>query len=285
MWADSTPTAPCSLAPTPGEPPAASCSSHAVWQSSVTPFLFGACLACAPTGPQCPCSSTRAWATSSASAVGGASQPQPSDPLEREARLSNLFSLPRALPRRPHTHPVLNYGAVTNGMPVESYQKAGVSRIANRSFCWAVAGNVLSHTGLASIEYGVGHLRTPVLLVLGHYGCGAVTAVVKHQKVRDAATWGALCQATFNRAETSGWSVVCCGQVDGAIPHLLSLIEPARTQAAEAHPNCADEDLLPRVVESNIWLSVEHIISNSSTVRSVPTRPLACRCIGVWLRP
>lgn len=60
-----------------------------------------------------------------------------------------------------------------------------------------MAGNVLSHTGLASIEYGVGHLRTPVLLVLGHYGCGAVTAVVKHQKVRGCRHMGGTVPGPF----------------------------------------------------------------------------------------
>ena len=38
------------------------------------------------------------------------------------------------------------------------------------------AGNVLDKVGLGSVEYGVGHLHTPLLIVLGHEKCGAVTA-------------------------------------------------------------------------------------------------------------
>lgn len=38
------------------------------------------------------------------------------------------------------------------------------------------AGNVLDKVGLGSVEYGVGHLHTPLLVVLGHEKCGAVTA-------------------------------------------------------------------------------------------------------------
>jgi carbonic anhydrase len=38
------------------------------------------------------------------------------------------------------------------------------------------AGNVLDRIGLGSVEYGVGHLHTPLLIVLGHEKCGAVTA-------------------------------------------------------------------------------------------------------------
>ncbi|MCP4647551.1 MAG: carbonic anhydrase [bacterium] len=38
------------------------------------------------------------------------------------------------------------------------------------------AGNVVDSIALGSIEYGVEHLHTPVLMVLGHTKCGAVTA-------------------------------------------------------------------------------------------------------------
>lgn len=38
------------------------------------------------------------------------------------------------------------------------------------------AGNILDAVGLGSVEYGVEHLHTPILMVLGHSRCGAVTA-------------------------------------------------------------------------------------------------------------
>ncbi len=38
------------------------------------------------------------------------------------------------------------------------------------------AGNVVDEIGLGSIEYGVDHLHTPLLVVLSHTKCGAVTA-------------------------------------------------------------------------------------------------------------
>ncbi len=38
------------------------------------------------------------------------------------------------------------------------------------------AGNVVGPIGLGSVEYGVEHLKTPILMVLGHSKCGAVTA-------------------------------------------------------------------------------------------------------------
>jgi carbonic anhydrase len=38
------------------------------------------------------------------------------------------------------------------------------------------AGNVVDKVGIGSVEYAVGHLHTPLLVVLGHEKCGAVKA-------------------------------------------------------------------------------------------------------------
>lgn len=45
-------------------------------------------------------------------------------------------------------------------------------------FVIRVAGNVANTSSIASIEYAVAHLGTPVIVVLGHQSCGAVTAAV-----------------------------------------------------------------------------------------------------------
>ncbi|MFT0860115.1 carbonic anhydrase [Ancylobacter sp. G4_0304] len=46
-------------------------------------------------------------------------------------------------------------------------------------FVVRVAGNTVDQTALGSIEYGVAVLGAPLVLVLGHSGCGAVEAAVK----------------------------------------------------------------------------------------------------------
>ncbi|MDA8169881.1 MAG: carbonic anhydrase [Nitrospiraceae bacterium] len=43
-------------------------------------------------------------------------------------------------------------------------------------FVVRTAGNVVDKIALGSLEYGVEHLHTPVLVILGHQSCGAVTA-------------------------------------------------------------------------------------------------------------
>lgn len=45
-------------------------------------------------------------------------------------------------------------------------------------FITRVAGNIIDKSTLGSIEYGVGHLKTQVVVVLGHEGCGAVKAAL-----------------------------------------------------------------------------------------------------------
>lgn len=46
-------------------------------------------------------------------------------------------------------------------------------------FVVRVAGNFVNDDGLASIEYAVKFLGTPLIMVLGHSGCGAVGAAIK----------------------------------------------------------------------------------------------------------
>lgn len=46
-------------------------------------------------------------------------------------------------------------------------------------FVIRVAGNVITPVELGSIEYAVEHLKVPLVMVLGHEQCGAVTATVE----------------------------------------------------------------------------------------------------------
>jgi len=45
-------------------------------------------------------------------------------------------------------------------------------------FVVRTAGHVLSDIGLGSVEYAADHLEIPLLIVLGHERCGAVTAAI-----------------------------------------------------------------------------------------------------------
>ena len=46
-------------------------------------------------------------------------------------------------------------------------------------FVIRVAGNVIDTDVVGSVEYGVDHLKTKLVVVMGHEGCGAVTAALQ----------------------------------------------------------------------------------------------------------
>ena len=52
-------------------------------------------------------------------------------------------------------------------------------------FAIRVAGNVVTRYGIGSMEYAQHHLRTPLYIVLGHEGCGAVTAAMLSEEQRE----------------------------------------------------------------------------------------------------
>src|SRR6187401_2936311 len=49
-------------------------------------------------------------------------------------------------------------------------------------FVVRVAGNVLSPEVAGSLQYAGAHLRTPLFVVLGHDGCGAVAAALETRR-------------------------------------------------------------------------------------------------------
>ncbi|MCC6232495.1 MAG: carbonic anhydrase [Verrucomicrobiales bacterium] len=115
--------------------------------------------------------------------------------------------------------------------PVELVFDRGLGEI----FTIRVAGNVADTDEIATVEYGVGHLGTPLLVVLGHSKCGAVTAVVKGSEVH------------------------------GLLPQLLDNIQPAVERAkAEGGEETAVVD---RAIKENVYQSMADILRRSSVVR------------------
>ncbi len=115
--------------------------------------------------------------------------------------------------------------------PVELIFDRGVGDI----FVVRVAGNIAGGSELATIEYGVGHLNTPLLVVMGHTKCGAVTAVAK----------GA--------------------ELHGHLHALAEKIKPAVEKVKTGTPE-ADE-LVPKSIQANVWQAIEDVIKESGEVR------------------
>ena len=104
-------------------------------------------------------------------------------------------------------------------------------------FVIRVAGNVCDTDETGSAEYGTDHLGTPLLVVLGHSLCGAVTAVAT----------GA--------------------EVHGNIPPLVENIKPAVAKAQKAHPDLHGKDLVPEAIKANAFQGVEELFTRSPVIR------------------
>jgi carbonic anhydrase len=100
-----------------------------------------------------------------------------------------------------------------------------------------VAGNVASDTELASIEYAAAHLHTPLLVVMGHQKCGAVTAAAES------------------------------GEAEGHLPSLLALIRPA-VERARAQPG----DLIDNAVRINVENVVRQVSGSTPVLADLVDR-------------
>ncbi len=108
-------------------------------------------------------------------------------------------------------------------------------------FVVRVAGGVVRRAQAASIEYGLLHVRTPLLAVLGHTDCGAVKAAIGQT--------GQESPASRNN-----------------VNQLIGSIEPAVERAIAACPRDNPEELALRAVEENVWQSIEDLFCSSPAV-------------------
>lgn len=125
-------------------------------------------------------------------------------------------------------------------VPVEVIFDVGIMDV----FVIRVAGNVAQTNETGSIEYGLAHVHTPLLMVLGHSGCGAVAAVINEVEGRPA-------------------------QWERNIPPLVAPIVPAVQRAKAAHPGMCCAALVPAAVEENVWQSLENLFKASPAVREL----------------
>ncbi len=101
-------------------------------------------------------------------------------------------------------------------------------------FSIRVAGNVANEDEAASVEYAVEHLGVPLCVVLGHTGCGAVTAV-------------------------------CRGE---HLPHRFDhLLAPIHATVRELHgckPALKGDALTEAAVRANVWHSVADLLADEA---------------------
>jgi carbonic anhydrase len=100
-------------------------------------------------------------------------------------------------------------------------------------FVVRVAGNVAGDSETGTVEYGVGHLKTPLLVVMGHSKCGAVAAAA------------------------SG------AQLHGKVAQLVAGIVPSVDRAKRNNPGLTGDDLVAAAVRENVWQTVYDLFKQS----------------------
>ncbi len=120
-------------------------------------------------------------------------------------------------------------------IPVERVFDRGVGEV----FTVRVAGNVAGDSEAGTIEYGVGHLKTGLLVVMGHTKCGAVAAA-------------------------------CSGaQVHGKVATLIQHVTPAVERARKNNPGASESELASLTERENVWQSVYDLLKSSDEVREM----------------
>jgi carbonic anhydrase len=118
-------------------------------------------------------------------------------------------------------------GCADSRIPPEILFDQGLGDI----FVIRVAGHVVDNSVLGSLEYAVEHLGVPLLLVLGHESCGAVSAAIQNDSL------------------------------PGNLDHVVKAIQPAVEQAIPG-----DGDVVEQVIKTHVDLVVRQLQNSPSVL-------------------
>lgn len=117
-------------------------------------------------------------------------------------------------------------------VPVELIFDQGIGDV----FTIRVAGNVTDKHETGSIEYAVGHLGVPLVVVLGHRSCGAVSATCSHAEVHDN------------------------------IASIVQSIKPAVDRVQKRQPELKGDALVNEAIKENVYQTISTMLSTSHTL-------------------
>ncbi len=177
-----------------------------------------------------PAEAIRALKMGNARFYNGQSEGRSLSPVERRAQI--VVQTPFAV--------VL--GCSDSRVPTESVFDQGSGDI----FTIRVAGNVIESSTLGSIEYAVKHLKSHVVVVMGHEGCGAVQAAMLDENVR--------------RSEPEN------------IQHLLELIAPSVNNLPRIRDH---KSRMREAVIANVRWQVHHLQQNAVIKTAVKRKRIA----------
>lgn len=117
-------------------------------------------------------------------------------------------------------------------------------------FVVRIAGKVVDSDVAGSVEYGVEHLKTKVVVVMGHEGCGAVTTAL--QSLR---------------------------QLNNESKEILTLVRKIQPSLKNLKPSLTGKKRVDAGVEANVWQSVKQLKSIAALAKAEKaeqTRIIGC---------
>jgi carbonic anhydrase len=130
-------------------------------------------------------------------------------------------------------HPMVTVLSCSDSrVPVELIFDQGIGDV----FVVRVAGNMCNGDEAGSIEYGVDHVGTPLLVVMGHTDCGAVKAAATH------------------------------AELHGHVMPLVANLHPVIARLEKEHPDLHGIELVPAAVEANVRASIDNLLKMSPIV-------------------
>lgn len=124
-------------------------------------------------------------------------------------------------------------GCSDSRVPVEDVFDCGIGDI----FVIRVAGNVVMDASvIGSAEYAAEHLGVPVIVVLGHTGCGAVKAAISGPPL------------------------------GGSIRDIQKKIEPVASRVENERPGLSGDELTAAVVKANVMQAKQDLLASSPKI-------------------
>jgi carbonic anhydrase len=127
-------------------------------------------------------------------------------------------------------------------VPVEHIFDAGIGDL----FVLRDAGNTPDIAEIATLEYGTLHLKVPLIVIMGHSKCGAITAACENS------------------------------ELEGSLPDLIGLLKPAVARARAENPDLAGKKLIEAAAIENVRMVIEIIKKKSPALAKLSTEGKLC---------
>lgn len=126
-------------------------------------------------------------------------------------------------------------GCSDSRVPVVTLFDQGIGDL----FTVRVVGNVAVDSVISTIEYSVDHLKTPLVVVLGHTDCGAIKTVINEEEVPP--------------------------YLSDSLKQIIEL----KNRILSSNPDFCQKELELILTEENVKLSIDKILSTSDIVKSL----------------